>query len=214
MRVVSLLMLFTLSVSAAEIELVDAIPEDVESITAVIPVFGQKVSFSFPTNWQSAYRHEQAGAFLVEFIPKGEVLDNWQNLFAIQGFEKGADKTKPIDLLDGLALRLKESCGQYSVYEQLGHLTVSKHKAFAAIMGCSNSSDTKNSSSKKGKSELGYYIAIQGKQDYYLIHKSIRGDSFDKDNAPINPDNADDFIAEFMPIELCQLGGEEHECNK
>ena len=214
MRVVSLLMLLTLTVSAEEFESVDAIPEDVQSTAAVIPVYSQKISFNLPTDWKAAFQDQRSGAFLVEFIPQGEVLENWQNLFTIQGFEKLADKTKPIDFLDGLALRLKESCGQYSVYEQLGHLTVSKHKAFSAIMGCSNSPDAKNSSAKKGKSELGYYIAIQGQHDYFLIHKSIRGDSFDKDNAPINPDNADEFIAEFMPIELCQLGGEEYECIK
>ena len=212
MKVVSLLMLFALSVSAAENEPVDAIPEDVKSATAVIPVYSQKISFNLPTDWKVAFQDQRSGAFLIELIPRDEVLENWENLFTIQGFEKLADKTKPIDFLDGLAVRLKESCGQYSVYEQLGHLTISKHKAFAAIMGCSNSLD--NNSAKKGKSELGYYIAIQGQHDYYLVHKSVRGASFDKDNTPINPDNADDFIAEFMPIELCQSGGEEYECNK
>ena len=214
MRVFSLLMLFAVTVSAAEFESVDAVPEDGKSAAAVIPVFSQKVSFNLPANWKAAFQDQRSGAFLIEFIPQDEVLENWQNLFTIQGFEKLADKTKPIGFLDGLAQRLKESCGQYSVYEQLGHLTVSKHKAFAAIMGCSNSPDAKNSSAKKGKSELGYYIAIQGQHDYFLIHKSIRGESFDKDNAPINLDNADDFIEEFMPIELCQLGGEEYECIK
>jgi hypothetical protein len=207
-------MLLTLTVSAAGIESVDTIPGDVKSVAAVIPIYSQKISFILPTDWKSAFQDQRSGAFLIEFIPQDEVLENWQNLFTIQGFEKLADKTKPIDFLDGLALRLKESCGQYSVYEQLGHLTVSKHKAFAAIMGCSNSVVTKNSSEKKGKSELGYYLAIQGQQDYYLIHKSIRGDSFDKDNMPIKPDNAEEFIAGFMPIELCQLDGKEHECNK
>lgn len=204
MKVVSLLMLFTLTVSAAEFE----------PVAAVIPIYSQKISVNLPIDWKAAFQDQRSGAFLIEFIPQDEALDNWENLFTIQGFEKLADKTKPIDFLDGLALRLKESCGQYSIYEQLGHLTVSKHKAFAAIMGCSNSLDAKNSSAKKGKSELGYYIAVQGQHDYYLIHKSVRGAAFDKDNMPINSSNADDFIAEFMPIELCQAGGEESECNK
>ena len=214
MKAVSLLMLFTLAVSAAEFESFDDIPEDVKSVTAVIPIFSQKISFKLPTDWKTAFQNEGSGAFLIEFIPEDEILDNWQKMFAIQGFEKTADKTKPIDILDGLAQRLKESCGQHSIYEQLGHLTVSKHKAFAAIMGCSNSLDAKNSSAKKGKSELGYYIAIQGQDDYFLIHKSIRGASFEKGDMPINPDNAEDFIAEFMPIKLCQAGGDAHECNK
>lgn len=214
MKAVSLLMLFTLAVSAAEFESFDDIPEDVKSVTAVIPIYSQKISFKLPTDWKTAFQDQRSGAFLIEFIPQDEILENWQKMFTIQGFEKRADKTKPIEILDGLALRLKESCGQYSVYEQLGHLTISKHKAFAAIMGCSKSLDAKNSSAKKGKSELGYYIAIQGQQDYYLIHKSIRGDSFDKGTMPINLDNADEFLAEFMPIQLCQLDGEKHECNK
>ncbi len=213
MRAICLLMLFTLNVSAVEVETVDDIPEGAKS-AAVIPVYSQKVSFNLPTDWKAAYQDQRSGAFLIEFIPQDEIIENWENLFTIQGFEKLADKTKPIDFLDGLAQRLKESCGQYSVYEQLGHMTVSKYKAFAAIMGCANSPDPKNSSANKGKSELGYYIAIQGQQDYFLIHKSIRGDSFDKDKAPINLNNADDFIAEFMPIEVCQSGGEEYECNK
>jgi len=214
MRVICLLMMFALSVPAAEYEPIDAIPEDVKSVAAVIPIYSQKVSFNLPTDWKAAFQDERSGAFLVEFIPKGEEIEKWQNLFTIQGFEQLADKTKPIDFLDGLAQRLKESCGQYSIYEQLGHLTVSKHKAFAAIMGCSNSIDANNNVAKKETSELGYYIAIQGEKDYYLIHKSIRGDSFDKANSPINIDNAEDFIAEFMPIELCQLGGEKYDCKK
>tara|TARA_R110002074_G_scaffold402220_2_gene604795 strand:- start:91282 stop:91905 length:624 start_codon:yes stop_codon:yes gene_type:complete len=207
-------MFFTLGVSAGESEPVDVIPKDIKSIVSVIPVFSQKVSFNLPGDWKAAFQDERSGAFLIEFIPEDETIESWKSLFTIQGFEKLADKTKPIDFIDGLALRLKETCGQYSVYEQLGHLTVSKHEAFAAIMGCSNSGATKNSVVKEEKSELGYYIAIQGQHDYYLLHKSIRGASFEKDNMPINLDNADDFIAEFMPIELCRLGGEKSACNK
>ncbi|GJM05225.1 MAG: hypothetical protein DHS20C09_12160 [marine bacterium B5-7] len=213
MKVFSLLMFFTLAVSAGESEPV-VIPKDIKPIASVIPVFSQKVSFNLPGDWKAAFQDQRSGAFLIEFIPQDETIENWENLFSIQGFEKLADKTKPIDFLDGLTLRLKESCGEYSVYEQLGHFTVSNHKAFAAIMGCSNSVATKNSPAKKGKSELGYYIAIQGLHDYYLLHKSIRGASFKKGDMPINSGNADDFIAEFMPIELCRSGGEEYECNK
>jgi hypothetical protein len=77
MRVVSLLMLLTLSVSAAEIEHVDAIPEDVKFVAVVIPIYSQKISFNLPTDWKAAFQDQNSGAFLVEFIPQDEVIENW-----------------------------------------------------------------------------------------------------------------------------------------
>ena len=201
-------------VSAAEFEPTDAIPEGVESISVVIPIFSQKVSFNLPTNWKAVFEDQQAGSYMIEFTPQGEVIDNWKNIFTVQGFENLADKTMPVEFLNAIAVRFKETCGEYSVFEQLGPTTVTGHLAFAVVMGCSNMPDAQGNITKEGQSELGFYLSIKGKHDYYLIHKLIRGGVFNTDELPINKSNAAAFISEFMPIDLCQAGGEAYECNK
>ena len=202
------------SVVAAEVEQKKPIPEDLAYITAVIPVFSQKVSISLPTNWKAVYEDQQQGSYIIEFIPKEENIDNWKNLFTVQGFENIADKTTPIDFLNSIAFRLKQVCGDYASFEKLGPMNITGHNAFAVVMGCSRMPVTNETSGENYQSELGYYLSIQGKQDYYLVHKLVRGDVFDPKDAPINKDNAAAFLSEFMPIELCQGGGEDYECKR
>lgn len=201
-------------VSAAEFEPLDVIPEDVKSITAVVPIFSQKVAFNLPTTWKAVFEDQQAGSYIIEFIPQVETIDNWNNLFTVQGFENLANQTTPIDFLNTMAFHFKEACGDYAFFEKLGLMDITGHQAFAVIMGCSNMPDANGNISEGGQSELGYYIAIKGKQDYYLVQKLLRGEIFNPDEPPVNKANAANFISDFMPIEICQAGGEAYECNK
>ena len=216
MKIINFVFFITFSnvVSAAEVEPTDAIPEGFKSVVAVIPIYSQKVSFNLPTNWKAVFEDQQSGSYMIEFIPQGEVIDNWKNLFTVQGFENLADKTTPEGFLNAMAVRFQETCGEYSVFEKLGSMNITDHQAFAAIIGCSNIPDAEGNINKEGQSELGYYISIKGQYDYFLIHKSIKGDAFDTDELPINRSNAAAFISEFMPIDICRAGGEEYECNK
>ena len=215
LNIIKIIILITITncVHAAELEPVNAIPEGVKSVAAVVPVFSQKVSFNLPTNWKAVYENKKSGAYLIEFIPQDEVIEDWENLFTIQGFENLADKTTPMEFLNGMAARLRDVCGEHFVFEELGPISISGYKAFDAILGCAKMPEAMNHSDKE-LSELGYYVSIKGEQDYFLIHKMIRGDAFSKDELPINKSNAGDFISEFMPFDICQAGGEEHECNK
>lgn len=130
------LIIITNVVYAVDNKPVDTIPEGVESVPAVIPIFSQKVSFTLPTSWKAVFEDQQSGSYMIEFIPQSEVIENWINLFTIQGFKDIADKTMPEGFLNALAVRFQETCGEYAVFEKLGPMSISNHPAFAAVIGC------------------------------------------------------------------------------
>ncbi len=216
MKLASLLFfIFLFSVVySAEDEQRTVVPENPEYVTAVIPVFSQKVSFTLPTNWKAVFEDQQNGAYIIEFIPEGENIDYWQNLFTVQGFENIADKTTPIDFLNSIAFHLKEACGENALFDKIGPMNVTGHNAFAVVMGCTRMPNTEGDINENTHSEFGYYLSIQGEKDYYLIHKQIRGEAIDTGKLPINKENAAAFISGFMPIDLCKGGGEEYECDR
>lgn len=209
-----LVLVIFLAVSVTVNSAENTIPENIKSVAAVIPIFSQKIAFNLPTNWKAVFEDQQEGSYMIEFIPQEETIEQWKNLFTIQAFENLAGKTTPIDFLNGMAVRIKDACGEYAVFEQLGSMTVTNHQAYAVIMGCSNTPDAQGVFSEQGQSEFGYYLTIKGQSDFYLIHKLVRGNTFDVDKLPVNKGNAAEFISEFMPIDLCQAGGEAYECNK
>jgi hypothetical protein len=216
MKIINVVFLIAISnmVYSADFESVDAIPEGVESVPAVIPIFSQKVSFKLPTNWKVAFENQQSDSYMIEFIPKSESINIWENLLTIQGFKNLADRMTPENFLDDLVVSYKGICDDAFIFEKLGLIDITGHQAFAAIIGCANLPDPQGNYSKEGQSELGYYISIKGENDFYLIHKSISGNAFNINESPINKDNTSEFMALFLPIELCKKSGEPYECNK
>lgn len=199
---------FSLNLAAADnLQRVDAVPDDVESMKVVIQIYSQKVAFNMPTSWAPSFRDNKPDTFTIRFTPKDENIDSWTNKFTVQGFKNRSGKLPPEKFLTDVATWFKSVCEKNIVYESLGASTIDGHNAFSAIIGCPKLSN-------EDSSEVGYYVAIQGKNDLYVIRKFVRSAAFEPGESPIERSNADNFISSFMPIELCKKGGHPAECNK
>ncbi len=165
------------------------------------PIYSQIITTSFPKGWKQAFEKENKGHYILEFVPKGDTLKAWNNMLTIQGFKGASSKISGIDFLKRLASSHKNVCGDKAIFEILDEHQISGFKAQNAIIGCSSikSHPTIN---EKGKGEIAYYTSIEGKNDLYVIHKAIRTDEFNINDAPINKNNGKKFFSDITPIEL------------
>lgn len=190
-------------VSDQEFKQVTGIPEDVKSAKAIVPIYGQKLAFRLPTTWKGAFQDQKPHMFLMEFTPRNESIDSWQNLLTIQGFENLSSRVAPERFLTDTGNRFKAICKNDFVFDNLGATTVNGFKAHRAILGCSKVPG-------QNFGEVSYWLVIQGSKDIYVVQKAVRFKSVN----PLNSSNAHDFMADISPIELCKAGGQQYECNK
>lgn len=192
----------------------DSIPNKIDSLKVVIPIYEQKVSFHLPKTWKAAFKDQKPGMFMIEFTPKNEEIKSWKNLLSIQGFKGLSSKLTSSQFLDILASNFKRVCGENTIYNKLDPMKIDGYVSSTAILGCSNMPDSHPTGLSKGQSEIGYYYSIQGEKDIYLIHRSIRGESFSINNSPLHKKNILASIKPMMPIELCKKDGHQAECKK
>ena len=181
----------------------DSIIKKPWSAKAIIPIYSQKVAFSLPITWKAAFQDNKPSTYMMEFTPKDERLESWNNLITVQGLKNLAKKISPKKFMDKLSYGFKKICGDQLVYEKLGYSFIDGHRTFTAILGCARMPNGHQTAVNKGQSEIGFYFSIQGKKDLYIVHKSIRGDAFPVEKPPLNKSNAQEFIKEILPIEIC-----------
>jgi hypothetical protein len=197
-----------------DLKQVDKIPDNIKTLRAVIPIFSQRISIQLPTTWKPAHEDQNSSSYLIEFIPKNESIEAWQNLVSVQGFKNLSFNANPEEFIDRISDGFKRDCEKDVVYTKLGASKIDGYPSYSAILGCANSKKSEINGLQKGKSEIGYFLAIKGESDLYVIYKSIRGDAFDAKKPPINSQNIGNFIVEIKPIELCKKGGHPAECKK
>lgn len=183
-------------------------------VTAEIPIFSQKLRFKIPTDWQHAQTNQSETAYLIEFIPKDETIDNWKNLFSLQGIRNFNLTVSPEQVADSVASNFANTCPNSVIYNKLGARILDEQNAFLAIIGCSNLPNDHQTNLKAGMSEISYYVFVAGQHDLYIAHKSIRGAGFTgADFPPFVAQSIKDML-NFFPIEFCSLDSELGQCNK
>ena len=150
--------------------------------------------------------------YLIEFIPKNEDLANIGNILSVQGFKGLASRGSPEEFLNYMATSFQTTCGNQHVYQKLGKRELDGNSAYEAILGCAQLPKEQSSDTGARRSEIGYYLAIKGTDDMYLVHRSIRGGPFDVRQPPINPSNVRAFIAPMSPLKLCKNKGKPTDC--
>jgi hypothetical protein len=183
-----------------------------ETPETVLPVLRQKISFHLPAGWVGAFEDKNDQRYLQEFIPKGEDINAWSNLLAVQGFKGMGGKVTGKDFLDRVAAGHQHICPDTVVNIPLEATSVDGHPAAAAIIGCGAAPEDKPGEGKK--SEIAYFLAINGDEDLYLFNKSVRGPVFAPSSPAITAENAGAYFGEVLPVHLCKAGGAEGECLK
>ncbi|MCJ8324060.1 MAG: hypothetical protein HRU29_15045 [Rhizobiales bacterium] len=181
-------------------------------LTVEVPIFSQKIRFNLPVNWMHSHTSQNQAAYLIEFIPKNETPDQWSELFSIQGIKDFNPESSPEQVSDFIANNLIENCPDAAIYTKLGKRELSGHLAFASLIGCSSLPADGIKGLKAGMSEMAYYAIIKGKNDLYIVHKSIRSAGFEGDVFPPIIETAIGDMKDFFPIEFCQLASPKGQC--
>lgn len=194
------------------LEPTNALPPKNKGVGIVIPLYSQKIFLNLPNaNWKPTFKDQSEGTYRIEFGEKANAQQNdWQKLISIQGFKNMA-QIPPQKLLDGLTTQFKKSCPNDFKYKDMGPVSISSYSGTTAIIGCSQNPKMPTDNGSNHKGELGYYFAIQGEKDLYLIHKAYRGQSTEI-NKLLNEEFAEQFIADILPIKICMKAGHEAEC--
>jgi len=176
-------------------------------VRVVLPVYSQKVAFKMPANWKQAFTEDKHDVFVAEFMPGKEDRNTWTRMFSVQGFKNLSSRVNSETFLNKLEANFKNTCGKDLVFEPLGATTIDSYKATGAILGCGKMPG-------RNWSEAGFYLAVQGEKDIFLIHKSFRADPFAPAKSPLNKATMADFMSDIVPIELCKGGGRRGVCQK
>ena len=153
---IALLLFVGHSFAADDMEKVYSIPQNVKSAKAIIPIYSQKLAFQLPTTWKAGSRNQTAKMFMIEFLPKNEDINAWENLLTIQGFQGLSNRVTPERFIMDTGNRFKSVFGNNCVFENLGPLKVDGFEAHRGILGTSKVPN-------QDFCEVAYWLVIKGK---------------------------------------------------
>jgi hypothetical protein len=177
-----------------KISLQDVEKSKVEKVFLQMPVFSQGIQCGIPKTWnymKPEYERLTKDSYMVEYIPKGQDINNWQDLFTIQGFknailDKKFNKELMLKYISDMLIKISK---ENFVFKVISKENIDGYPAFIVLMGLSNSPDNHASGVKTGQAEISLYAFIDGKNDLYLIHKGWRMPAFFKDKIPIKEED-------------------------
>lgn len=207
---VSMLML-SISAPVAFVHAKEPAPEVEEEtdLSNELPIFSQNLGFYLPAGWKLAFQKLESNMYSAEYVPAKQKLRRWKSLFCVQGYQGMADSVSPQQFFDSFAATYKQTCQGEVYLKQLENVQISGNNGISALMGCTLMPNTHRSDMLKEhahqsqpQGEMGYYTVLEGRDDLYMLHKSIRGNVFTLQSLPVNQDTWPAFIKDMKPYSL------------
>ncbi len=150
-----------------------------KELKSVIRIFSQTVAFSIPTKpfYKPVFKKQQRGHFIIEFVPEGQSLKKWTDMYTLQGFQGFARKNmNAMKMMDMLKYNFKKRFSDRIHFQELYRRDLAGDKGIMFVVGipASKALDLPGYLRKRG--EVALYIVIKGKEDIYLIHRSWKAD--------------------------------------
>lgn len=203
----------------ADIDLPATITRDATSVTMAVPIFSQTVVLRVPAGWKSVHEprisQDLNSLYTLELVPQDQTKENWKEMITVQGLRNLAKDPQgtPTSFLNIVAYGLKKICGDEFIFQPMGDMKIDSYDAHAAIIGCARL-QTEWLGAKVGQSEISLFLAIKGANDFYVVKKAVRGDAFTKNDSPITPHNAANFMRALLPIRICEQSNPQSECQQ
>jgi hypothetical protein len=167
--------------------------------TAVTPIFGQLVAFTYPSGFRPAFENSTSVFYIQESVPMGETTEKWSQMITLTGTKGGSDeKLSAMSLLQGIAAGFQRSCPNTFAGKGLGKVSIGASEGVVALVGCGHDS----SGAGAGRSEVAFLISVKGTSDIYMIQWAERG-------APIEQAPTFDEamwrarFQQLLPIRIC-----------
>jgi hypothetical protein len=202
-------LLIVWNASAQEIPRLVPEPAKDYSRTVAIPIYGQVIIHGLPKGFTPVQRGQTPdGSFTVAYAREGERPNDVTGLLSVQGFKDLALRpaATPVGLLNLVVTNMQRQCGPKTVSGSLGDSRVDGYAAHTAIVGCPSWPRDLGGTRKQGEGEIGVFLVIKGKSDFYMFSRTIRTKEFDLMSPPIHNANARAFIGDLQPIKLCDAG--------
>lgn len=88
-----------------------AVPAAAEGITSVARVYDRVVVFPLAPGFAGAFEDEQAGRYLLEFVPEGESVEDWSQMITLSGNSGLAtDMPDPLQTASAIAAGFRDAC--------------------------------------------------------------------------------------------------------
>lgn len=172
-------------------------------VNSVMKVYSQTLSWKHP-KWKAVYKNQSDNAFIIEFIPKEQELKTWEDMLTIQGLKGLAKREEltPKHVEFSLVNKIKSISSFDLVFKELSNIDINGYKGVMFLLGLKKIPKDITVGLPKGVSEIGLYLVIKGKADFYIIHRSWKGEAMIKDNLPFSKKELQEWVNIFQKIEI------------
>jgi hypothetical protein len=184
--------------------LITSISSYAADVKMTIPIFSQKLEMSYSALYKVGSQASQGNVFMMEFVPKAESVQTWNELLVVSGYKDMASTQTADSAMKLETDSVKAACPKDFVLEKIEYKNPQNYPSSLAIFGCSKHP------SLAGKSELALQLVIQGKKDIYLIKKAFHHAIGVKNG--LSKANYKTLAAEVLNVQLCKNDGQSPIC--
>jgi hypothetical protein len=179
--------------------------DQAKRVTLMVQIYHQAVALELPTGWdvKPAFQAKRpGGSYIIEFLPRGQVLATWREMLTAQGFQ-GQAAIAPAAFLEQLAGHIRQVCGEQAFFARWIEAPGPDRHTALAIIGCARLPADHPTGIRKGEGEFGLYLAVRGIRDLYVVHRSWRGPGFDSAVLPVEQPALDEWERQLRGVRLC-----------
>lgn len=174
------------------------------NVKSTVPIFNQKLEFSYSTDYKIGFQQTQAGVFMMELIPKKDSVENWTEMLTVSGYKDLASAQTPDSAMKLESDSIKAACPKDFVFEKIDYKHSQNYPVALAIVGCSKHPTL------AGKSELALQLVIKGKKDIYMLKKAFHQATNAKDS--LSKANYKARADELLNVQVCKNDGQSPIC--
>jgi hypothetical protein len=154
--------------------------------------------------WRAVVIHSDPGGEISELIPESETPETWTRRISVEAF-RGAAATVS-SFLDMVGRRSAEICDESGAdAPRIGRLETAE--AGSRTIACGRYKGD-------GRGTYTLYYAIRGRDAFYVVSRSWRGEPFPVGRVPVGQQELADWIAYMRAITLCDTADPARPCPK
>jgi hypothetical protein len=156
--------------------------------------------------WKVGAQARQPGFTMVEYIPKDQVVENWDRMLTVQIF-----RNIPVKLADFMGrmksnFETKQPCDQTQL-KAVETKQVNGYEASLHRLTCTRSK-------QNGKGEFTFMLGIQGRDALYIVQRAWRGQPYTADAVPLSKAELKAWQTFMGKVQVCDPRVAEHACPK
>lgn len=147
-----------------------------QETTATAQVYDRVAAFSLPPDFIGAYENEEAGSYLLEFVPEGETVESWSEMITLSGAKGLATQLPaPLDVAARIGAGFRDSCPDSYTGSDEGVQSIAGADAAHLVMFSCGSSGA--------ETESALILVVASGVDVFTLQWAQRGASVPPDPA-------------------------------